>query len=136
MNKQFQVNYNEAMDQLPQGWYRTIAIAAVDHLSKSNTNCIKVTLKVMDGTYQDRTVPLIFPLSGKATGFLRQFIRIFKPEYYDGTICPDDFLNKPFKVKVAKSTYSGGVRSYLKITPYPADYAEPMSEVDIQGGAQ
>jgi len=136
MLKTFVPNYGDAMDHVPPGWYPVIATDVTSYTSKANTPCIKIINQVTDGEYEGRRLTLIFPLSGKATGFLRQFIRIFKPDYYDGAICPDDFLNKPFKVKVAKSTYSGGVRSYLKITPYPADYAEPMSEVDIQGGAQ
>ena len=131
----FNPNFSQALDQVPPGFYSTIIDKIDPYTSKANTPCVRVTNKITEGPYVDRTIPIILPLEGKAAGFFRQFIKAIIPEYNEGPVDPKQIVGKLLRLKVAHSTYPNGARSYLKVTPFPMDYVEATPCSSEQNGS-
>lgn len=107
-------NFTQAMDFVKPGIYRGAIVAMDSHISKQNTQCVRVKTKIVEGEFKGRFVSTILPIEGKAAGFWRKFLQVFKPDYFDGPVDTEELIDKPVIVEILESKSTDGLRSYSK----------------------
>lgn len=127
-------NFSSALDQVRPGCYDARVEDIEEHQSKKGTRCARVGFKIVGGDFNNRWVPCILPLEGKAAGFFRKFVQAIKPDYIEGELDTTELLGKAVKLLVARSSrVEGAAHSYLKISIFPADYDLTSAVVQQEG---
>lgn len=120
-------NYSQALDQVRPGLYDACVEHIDEHTSKKGTLCAKVAFRIIGSDFNNRRLPCILPLEGKAAGFFRKFVQAIKADYIDGEIDAAELIGKSVRIKVGQSKTVEGEHSYLRISIFPFDY-RPMPE--------